>query len=186
MARARSRAPRERQYPTVYITWKLLYILATSFCKVQQPVRPGGGGGLPPPPPPALLHPPLADLDLNLVVVHLALGGISPRLPLGPTHPLPIGPAPLVDEAVLHWGGRLQSAPHCVGPPPPTPRCSYLYGTRAGTRGKRCWLWCWGRCLASRNTCRRSYYRPALQRQAQGRGSSAVQRSPSRPLSEVP
>lgn len=49
MARAKSRAPSERQYPTVYITWKLLYILATSFCKVQLLVRLGRGS--PPPSP---------------------------------------------------------------------------------------------------------------------------------------
>lgn len=41
MARASSRAPSERQYPTVYITWKLLYILATSFCKLRWLVRVG-------------------------------------------------------------------------------------------------------------------------------------------------
>ena len=52
VARARSRAPREREYPTVYITWKLLYILATSFCKARWPVRAGA------PPRPASRPPP--------------------------------------------------------------------------------------------------------------------------------
>lgn len=98
ITRARSRAPRDREYPTVYITWKLLYILATSFCELQQLVRAGWGHFPCPHRPPA--PPPRADLDLELLVIHPALGGISPRLPPGPAHPLPIGPTPLEDEVV--------------------------------------------------------------------------------------
>lgn len=104
----------------MYITWKLLYILATSFCKSQWPVRAGEGHLAPPPKPP--LHLPRADLDLKLLVVHLALGSISPWLPPRPTYPLPIRPTPLEDEAVLHCGGRLWSAPRPWAEPPlPTP-----------------------------------------------------------------
>lgn len=189
MARARSRAPSERQYPTVYIAWKLLYILATSFCKLV-----AGQGGVRPPQqtPPAPAAPPLADLDLDLVVFQLALGGVSPWLSAGPSCPLPVGPAPLVDETVLHCGTGSGQRPRPAGPwtNPSHALCSYLCGARAGTRGRGCWPWCWEGCLASRSTCRRFCYRPALQRW--GGGSSVPGRPPSllskapEPLSSAP
>lgn len=68
---------------------------------------------MPAPSPPAWLlpHLPWAHLALQLALVHLALRRVAPGLPPRPAHPLPIGPALLEDEAVLHWGPRLRSAP---------------------------------------------------------------------------
>lgn len=68
-------------------------------------------------------------------------------------------------------GDGLWSAPRArLGPwtNPSHALCSYLCGTMAGTRGRGCWPWCWEGCLASRSTCRRFCYRPALQRRGGG------------------
>lgn len=94
---------------------------------------------------------------------------------MGPAHPLSIGAAFLEHQAVLHWGAgqALVSPPLGLVPSAiPGPQ-GYLCDTKADTRGRKCWQWCWEVCLASRNTCQKFCYKPALWRWGRARSSSA-------------